>query len=49
MVTEEEIPAGYMLGPVEANKVLAQSSSNWGNSYAAFTVASSITVVMVAT
>lgn len=44
VVTEEEIPAGYMLGPVEANKVLAQSSSNWGNSYAAFTVASSITV-----
>ena len=44
VVTEEEIPAGYTLGPVEANKVLAQSSSNWGNSYAAFTVASSITV-----
>lgn len=44
VVTEEEVPAGYMLGPVEANKVLAQSSSNWGNSYAAFTVASSITV-----
>lgn len=44
MITEEEIPAGYTLGPVEANKVLAQSSSNWGNSYAAFTVASSITV-----
>ena len=44
MVTEEEIPAGYTLGPVESNKVLAQSSSNWGNSYAAFTVASSITV-----
>lgn len=44
VVTEEEIPAGYTLGPVEANKVLAQSSSNWGNSYAVFTVASSITV-----
>lgn len=44
VVTEEEIPAGYLLGPVEANKVLAQSSSNWGNSYAASTVASSITV-----
>lgn len=44
VTTEEEIPAGYTLGPVEANKVLAQSSSNWGNSYAAFTVASSITV-----
>lgn len=44
VVTEEEIPAGYTLGPVESNKVLAQSSSNWGNSYAAFTVASSITV-----
>lgn len=44
VVAEEEIPAGYTLGPVEANKVLAQSSSNWGNSYAAFTVASSITV-----
>ena len=44
VVTEEEVPAGYTLGPVEANKVLAQSSSNWGNSYAAFTVASSITV-----
>lgn len=44
MVAEEEVPAGYTLGPVEANKVLAQSSSNWGNSYAAFTVASSITV-----
>ena len=43
-ITEEEIPAGYTLGPVEANKVLAQSSSNWGNSYAVFTVASSITV-----
>lgn len=44
VVAEEEVPAGYTLGPVEANKVLAQSSSNWGNSYAAFTVASSITV-----
>ena len=44
MVAEEEVPAGYTLGPVEANKVLAQSSSNWGNSYATFTVASSITV-----
>ena len=44
VITEEEIPAGYTLGPVESNKVLAQSSSNWGNSYAAFTVASSITV-----
>lgn len=44
VITEEEIPAGYTLGPVEANKVLAQSSSNWGNSYAVFTVASSITV-----
>ena len=44
VITEEEIPAGYTLGPVEANKVLAQSSSNWGNSYATFTVASSITV-----
>ncbi|MEE0067864.1 MAG: hypothetical protein UEY11_11735 [Evtepia gabavorous] len=44
VVAEEDIPAGYTLGPVEANKVLAQSSSNWGNSYAAFTVASSITV-----
>ena len=44
VVTEEEVPAGYTLGPVEANKVLAQSSSNWGNSYATFTVASSITV-----
>lgn len=44
MVAEEEVPAGYTLGPVEANKVLAQSSSNWDNSYAAFTVASSITV-----
>lgn len=44
VVADEEVPAGYTLGPVEANKVLAQSSSNWGNSYAAFTVASSITV-----
>lgn len=44
VVAEEEVPAGYTLGPVEANKVLAQSSSNWGNSYATFTVASSITV-----
>ena len=44
VVAEEEVPAGYTLGPVEANKVLAQSSSNRGNSYAAFTVASSITV-----
>lgn len=44
VVAEEEVPAGYTLGPVEANKVLAQSSSNWDNSYAAFTVASSITV-----
>ena len=44
VITEEEIPAGYTLGPVESNKVLAQSSSNWGNSYATFTVASSITV-----
>ena len=44
VVAEEEVPAGYTLGPVESNKVLAQSSSNWGNSYAAFTVASSITV-----
>lgn len=44
VITEEEIPAGYTLGPVESNKVLAQSSSNWGNSYADFTVASSITV-----
>lgn len=44
VVAEEEVPAGYTLGPVEANQVLAQSSSNWGNSYAAFTVASSITV-----
>ena len=44
VVADEEVPAGYTLGPVEANKVLAQSSSNWDNSYAAFTVASSITV-----
>lgn len=44
VVAEEEVPAGYTLGPVEANKVLARSSSNWGNSYATFTVASSITV-----
>lgn len=44
VVADEEVPAGYTLGPVEANKVLAQSSSNWGNSYATFTVASSITV-----
>lgn len=44
VVADEEVPVGYTLGPVEANKVLAQSSSNWGNSYAAFTVASSITV-----
>ena len=44
VIAEEEVPAGYTLGPVEANKVLAQSSSNWGNSYATFTVASSITV-----
>ena len=44
VVAEAEVPAGYTLGPVEANKVLAQSSSNWGNSYATFTVASSITV-----
>lgn len=44
VVADEEVPAGYTLGPVEANKVLAQSSSNWGNSYAVFTVASSITV-----
>lgn len=44
VVAEEDVPAGYTLGPVEANKVLAQSSSNWGNSYATFTVASSITV-----
>lgn len=44
VVTGEEVPAGYTLGPVEAKKVLAQSSLNWGNSYAVFTVASSITI-----
>lgn len=43
VVTTQEIPAGYTLGP-SAAKTLAKSSENSGNSYATFYISSSISV-----